>query len=547
MKIPGIFVALAWVWGCTGEVVPGGASEGGGASNVGGSAGNGGAATGPASALPAMRRLTFAQYRNTVREVFGAPLPELVLEREPAVHGFASVGASTVVTSPLGVERYEAAALAIAAQVFGDAPRRAALVGCSPMSATDAICTRDFLTRLGRKLYRRPLTSQEIERAATLATGVAAASGDFWKGAEAAVAALLMSPKFLYRAELGEPSSDGARRFKSYDAAARLAFFLWNSSPDQELLDATERGELGSLTGLRAQAGRLLAWPTARAGFRGFFQEALRIDESGVAEGTVPLQLSLLSAIHEQAWLTFEDALFNRGETFGQLVRTPITFLNDELALHYGLAVPNSTTLTRVTLPAAQPRLGILGLASILIKQSNQPHTSPTGRGKFVREALLCQTIPSPPPGVVTELPSIPEGTRISMRDRLDVHRSQPQCAACHALTDPIGLGLENFDSLGRFRAQEQGLDIEAAGDLDGIPFANAGELGAAVSQHPDLARCFALQLARYLTGVAEPGAALDPVAERYSTQGGSFEQLLMSTIESELFNQASSAMGVEQ
>jgi len=491
---------------------------------------------GAASGLPTLRRLTATQYANALKDVLGEPIPTLVLDSEPAAYGFTSVGASSVVTSTLGVERYETAALAVAAQVFSDPAHRVGLTGCTPVGVEDTACTSSFLGSLGRKLYRRQLTTVESERLLALAQGVGRATGDVWSGLEAALAALLTSPKFLYRAELGEVGSDGVRRYTGADLASRLAFFLWSSGPDAQLLDAAESGALGSTAGLQAEVTRLLLSPNARRGFRTFYQELLRLDANPTTGSS--LAASLAGAIHEQALRTFEDSLFDRGETFAQLVRTPFTFLNDELAQHYGLPPPGSAGLTPSSLPEGQPRLGVLGLAAVLIKQSNQPNTSPTARGKFVREALLCQSIPAPPPGVATELPESEPGAALSMRERLEVHRTDPQCAACHALTDPIGLGLEHFDALGRYRTEEAGRLIDAAGDLDGTAFSNARELSIAVAQHPDLGACFVTQLARYMTGLGNPGPAASELALSYATSPTSFEQLIQGMVVSNLFAQ---------
>jgi hypothetical protein len=491
-----------------------------------------------------LRRLTASQYRNTVEALFGAPLVVPALEPEPAAAGFTSVGASTVATSPVGVERYEAAAASIARQVMASGARRAALVGCAPTGPEDDACARAFLARLGRLMYRRPLAAAELERVARLALDAARDTRDFFRGMEVAVAALLQSPKFLYRPELGAPLSgarDGRRRLSGHELGARLAFFLWNAGPDAELLDAAGRGELDAPEGLRRQAARLYASPRARRGFRTFFQELMRLeDPAGHEPGTLPLPSALVNAIHEQALLTSEDALFARGADFGELVRSPITFLNRDMAAHYGVAGPVGTRLERVSWPPESPRLGLLAQAAILIETSNQPHSSPTARGAFVREALLCQPVPPPPPNANTELAPAPPDTPVTMRQRLDAHRSDPACAGCHALTDPVGLGLESFDSLGRFRDRENGLPIDPSGALDGRPFRDARELAEAVSRHPDLPGCFVRQLVRHATGREEPERSVS--LERLAREAGAgvrrLEELVMALVSSDLFQE---------
>jgi hypothetical protein len=537
---------LALAAGCTGTIsTPSG--SGPGSSNVSGTAGSGagvaggGGTTEPAAqGGPVLRRLTASQYWASVRDVLGEPLPQVALDGEPAVHGFTSVGASTIVTSPLGVERYDAAARAIAAQIMSDATRRSALVGCVPQGPGDAVCTRSFLSGVGRKLYRRTLTAVELDRVVSLATAAASGAADFWRGTEAGLAALLSSPKFLYRAELGVAGSDGLPRYTSVELAARLSYFIWSSGPDSELLDAGERGELESPEYRRAQALRLLATDKARTALRHFFAELIRIDDpAGASAAGSTLPASLRSAMYEQALRTFDESMLQRHETYGQLVRSPTTYLNDELAEHYGLPQPGSAELVPVELAASTGRLGLLGLGALLMKQANPPNTSPTGRGKFVREALLCEVVPPPPPGVETELPEVPEGVQVSMKERLSQHRTDPNCAGCHSLMDPIGLGLENLDAFGRYRSEDRGLPIDASGELDGVAFRDGYELSTAVSNHPSLAACFTKQVGRFLTGQAEPHVSLEPIAAEYAASGGSLPQLFVRFVESDLFSHA--------
>jgi hypothetical protein len=484
-----------------------------------------------------MRRLTLSQYRNTIEDLFGAVTMPAV-EGEPATSGFTSVGASVVSTSPVGVERYDAAARSIAGQIFGDAAKRAALAGCMPSGAEDAACARTLLTGIGRLLYRRALTGAEADRIVKLGVDGAREANDFWKGMEVAMTALLQSPKFLYRAELGVPvKGTDRRRFSGHELASRLAFFVWNSSPDAELLEAAARGELDTAAGVKQQATRLLASPKARRGFRTFFQELMRLEDLAVAqnrENTLPISATLVSAIREQTLLTFEDALFTRGVDFAEVVRGAETFLNKELAAHYGVPGPTGTKLERVTLATSAPRLGLLGHASFLIKMSNQPDSSPTARGKFIREAFFCQEVPPPPPGVSTELPESPMDRPITMRERLEKHRADPACAGCHAMIDPIGLGLENFDSLGKFRDKEHGLVINPAGELDGKAFKNARELAQVVSQHGALTGCFVRQLVRHATGREEPHGS--PTIEQLSKGGRKFGDLVVELVTKDLF-----------
>lgn len=537
----GCLTAAVLFAACSGAVSdrtdPGGEGEGKNGGVGGGTPG----ASAQAPATAAMRRLTVSQYRNIIADVFGNDVVVPALEMEPAAEGYTSVGASTIGTSRVGVERYQAAATTVAAQIFKNEAQRMRLVGCAPSGDNDLACMKSYLERLGRTLYRRPLTSPELSRLVDLGEALVKDNEDFWKGMEWATVALLQSPKFLYRSEFGEAASNGLRRFKGVELASRLSFFLANTAPDEALLDAGQKGTLDKAEGLREHAQRLLASPRARRGFRTFFQELMRLDDPVVAQDvakTVALPESLFMATREQTLRTLEDGFFEQGADIAEALRSPVTFVNRSLAEHYGIQAPAGEGFARVTLPAAGPRTGILGHASLLIKMSNQPHSAPTARGKFVREALLCQQVPPPPDGVNTELEEVDLSKPMTMRERLDGHRSNPACASCHAMTDPIGLALENFDSLGKYRQKENGLPIDPSGELDGEAFADARGLAEAVSRHPELHRCFVRQLYRHATGQVEPeeAQALDTLAAKYSRNRGTFNDLVTELVTSDVF-----------
>lgn len=542
MTTMGSVMAGLLLGACSGAVSSGSDKDGDGKTDQenpkGGDVG-GALAQDPATAM--MRRITVSQYRNTIADVFGKDVTLPALELEPAAEGYTSVGASTVGTSRVGVERYQAAATSIAGQVFKNEAQRTRLVGCTPSSDNDTACMKSFLERLGRRLYRRPLSSQELSRLVTLGETLVKDNEDFWKGMEWATVALLQSPKFLYRSEFGEGSANGLRRFKGVELASRLSFFLANTSPDDELIEAGEAGKLDTTEGLRKHAQLLLESERSRRGFRTFFQELMRLDDPVVAQDlakTVDLPASLFMATREQTLRTLEHAFFEEGADISEVLRSPVTFVNRSLAEHYGIDAPEGDNFSRVTMPTSGSRTGILGHASFLIKMSNQPNSAPTARGKFVREALLCQQVPPPPDGVNTELEEVDLSKPMTMRERLEGHRNNPACANCHAMTDPIGLGLENFDSLGKYRDKEKGLPIDPSGDLDGDEFADARGLAEAVSRHPELHRCFVRQLYRHATGQLEPDGAktLDALATKYSQNNGTFAELVTELATSDVF-----------
>lgn len=460
----------------------------------------------PAVAPPApvLKRLTQDQYRNALADLF---LPGLVLpglEPDHEVDGLFALGAGTSAISPYGVEQYEAAAYAVAEQAMDDPDVRSQLVDCAPSTSVDQDCARDGLERLGRMAWRRPLTDDELNRLTDVTTLATQTLGDFDDGFEYGVAAILQSPHFLYRVELGESDGAGGFRYTDWEMATRLSFFLWNTLPDDELLLAAEAGELTTDAGLDAQVQRMLADERARAGMRAFFSQLYELHELDdlSKDPTVFVYMSegLGDSAREETLLLLEHLVFEQDADFRELFTTRTTFLDRELAMLYDVPAPARDGFAETQLPTASGRRGLLGHASILANQAHAVSTSVTNRGVFVRERVLCFDINPPPANVDASIPE-PNVDAPTMRERVAVHLEDPTCAGCHNYTDPIGLGLENFDGIGRWRTSENGATIDPAGDLDGDAFDDAWGLGQAVADHPDLGPCLTEMLVQYADG----------------------------------------------
>jgi hypothetical protein len=460
---------------------------------------------------PTLRRLTEAQYGNAIRDLLGDEI--LVSDRlEPDVptEGLVELGASITTISPRGVELYEAAAFDVAAQVMDEPDRREAIVGCTPTGAVDDSCAETFLTEFGRRAWRRPLTTDEV--AVWMGISAAAAEiGDVWDGLEFAVAGILTSPHFLYRVELGEPDPDrpGGHRFTDYEMAERLSFLLWNSIPDDELLAAAEAGELTTRDGLLNQTERLMASPRAREGMRTFFRDYLELYEvSHVSKDPYLFNhwsSTIGVAAEEETLRLFEDWVFETEGDYRDLFTTRRSYVDPELAALYNVRSPTREGFEVIEFTAEANRAGLLGHASLLAMHAHPTLSSPTLRGKFIRETLLCQPLPPPPAGLNTAIPEADQELP-TMRDRLMFHMQEESCASCHALTDPIGFGLENYDGIGRYRASENGATIDASGDFGNgeDTFTDALELGARISRHDSLGPCFTSNVFRYATGHRE-------------------------------------------
>lgn len=525
-----------------------------GAAGAAGTAGPAASATGsPAEARfarPGLRKLTTKQLGNSVRDLLGVEPPSLDLEPDTGMRGFLSIGASHAVISARGVEQFEEAARAAATAVFGREDRRAALVGCTPTAAAGDACARQFVTRFGRRAWRRPLSDGEASRYLGLAAKVAGDLGSGWAGLEYATSALLQSPNFLYRWELGErdPANPGRRRHTGYEMATRLAFFLWNSTPDDALLDEAATGSLLSEEGVRRAADRLLAAPRAQAGLGAFFSEmfelhlleGVRKDAARFPEMTV----ALAAAMRDEALRSASEIVFAKKSHYFDLLTTNDTFVNTALARLYGLPAPAQSGFVRATLPENGPRAGFLGQAAFLALNAKESSTSPTMRGKFVRQTFLCQEVPSPPADADTTLPDPPAGATVTLRERLESHRANPTCAGCHGLMDPIGLAFESFDAIGKYRQTDRGLPIDPSGELDGTRFRDARELGKVLRNHSRASACLVSQLYQFATGHTEEGSEgrlVEDLTRRFAESGFRLHQVLPELVASAGFRYAAS------
>lgn len=454
----------------------------------------------------ALRRLTVQQYVNSVRELLGDVELTVELEADTAISGFVSIGAARTTISPTAMEKYELAAYELATQALVP-ERREAFVGCTPDDVLDTACTQAFVTRLGRRAFRRPLSSDEVARYVGVAEQAAEALGDFHQGLEFAVAGLLLSPNFLFRVELGSPDpvNQALARYDGYELAGRLSYLLLNTTPSDALLDAAEGGELDAPSGLATRLDALLDDPRVREAMRSFHSERLGLDDFALdkdAELFPEAGDALAEAMREDVLRTLDDLAFEREGDFREAFSTRVSYVDAALAELYGVPAPASG-FARVELPAGGLRLGLLGKAALLARGAHVKATSPTLRGKLVRERVLCQSIPAPPNNVVTVLPE-PDPNAPTMRARLERHRTDMACSGCHSLMDPIGLSFENFDALGKYRRDDDGHALDVTGDIDGEAFDGPAELAALLSRHEDATECVVRQLYRYAVAHVE-------------------------------------------
>lgn len=503
-------------------------------------------------APPMLHRLTRAEYEQTLRDLLpaGVTVPA-DLPNDTLLHGFSTVGASELTIPPLEVEQYEAAANAVAAQVLADPARRGEVFGCDVAAEGDP-CVRAFVVRFGQRAWRRPLEPSEVDSIAALARDLGTMLRDPWRGAGFALSALLQSPHFLFRVEIGEPDpADRDRlRYTSWEMASRLSYFLWGSAPDEELLRAAAAGELVSEAGLTAQVDRMTADPRAHAAMTRFWAEFMQLDRLATVSKDPTLfptfTDTLRASMRAEIEALFTDA-YDRDVDVREVFATDTSSVDPELATHYGLdpstlPAPGPDGRSRVTLPASARRGGVMGRAGVLTMWSHATLSSPTFRGKFIRVNLLCQDIAPPPPGISTELPE-GSGEPETLRQKLERHRTDPVCAACHDQMDPLGFTLEHFDPVGRWRDLDEGLPIDASAVIDGVAVDGAEELGDFLASSDRVGACFARRFFRWSTAHLETRGELPEILriqEAFAASGYRVRELIRIVVLSPAFRYAS-------
>ena len=454
-----------------------------------------------------LRLISQEQYFQSIASIFGSDvLPNVGFAPFQRTEGLIATGAAYDAVNETQVELYQRAASHIADMVVAP-ERREFLIPCKPASekAADRACATKFLGYVGQRLFRRPLPPEKLEKIVGEAGTFADRLGDFYAGLSMVLEGLLASPKTLYIEEITEPdpASPGQRRLDAYSLASRLSFFLWDQAPDDALLDAASRGELYNPKGRAKAVDAMLASTNVEAGVRAFFNDMLGFDsfETLAKDPNVYPSFTGLVAqdAREQSLRLLVDQLVRRNGDYRDIFTTHVAFVSKPLApLYQQRAVKN---WTRYELPANDPRGGFLTQISFLALHSHPGRSSATLRGKALRELLLCQTVPPPPPNVDFSAVENPDPTLKTARDRLTRHRTNPVCAGCHKITDPIGLALENFDGSGQYRESEKGAVIDVSGDLDGKPFKDATGLGQALHDHPGVPACLVKRAYTYAVG----------------------------------------------
>jgi hypothetical protein len=551
---------------CTGAIDP---SSGGGPGKTPGSPSTGGPAVppptsgplpplgdgpfGPDRSLPAcknidpgpspIRRLTRSEYDNTVRDLLG--------DTRRLGHGFPgeeitlgfSNNAETRSVSDALVESYMAAAEQLAKDAVA---KLSTLLPCDPAKSGEATCVDTFLDTFGKRAFRRPLTAPEKEN--LHAAFNSRRSTGFADGISAVIELMLMSPQFLYRYEQGVPvPGTNYARLTQFETASRLSFLLWGTMPDQELMAAAEANKLSTRQEIAAQATRMLNDPqhagpmvTDFAGQWLGLEELANLQKEAGAFATWKPELR--APLREETDRFVQHVLWKGDAKLTTLLTAPYTFVNGPLAAFYGIPNVTGDAFQQVMLDPSQ-RGGLLTQAGLLAVLGNNDVglTSLVYRGRFVREQLLCQPIPDPPPNAQDENPPFTATT--TAREWSVARRAKATCGACHEQLDPIGLGLENFDAVGLYRTTDKGKPVDAAGELTGTdvdgPFSGAPALAKKLAGSQTVQACVVTQWFRYGYGrdtTPRDACSVATLERVFASSGGSVRDLLVALTQTDSF-----------
>jgi hypothetical protein len=456
-----------------------------------------------------LRRLTNAEYLNTVSDQLGDvsslnlnfPV-ETTTEDNPFLN---NAGAQE--TPPELASEYVTAAEAISADTVAN--RLSRVLTCDPTIAGEQQCAQTFITSFGTKAFRRPVDADQSTALMSIWQVGRTTGGNFNSGVQAVITAVLQMPEFLYRFEMS-PAIAGKTLIPldGWDAATRLSYLLWNSGPDDALLAAAQAGKLQTAADISAQVTRMLGQPRAQEMVMRFHDQWLQVSGINTLEKDMKafpkFTPAVATAMQQEIRSLVNDVVFQGDGKVAGLFTAPYTFLNDVLGQFYGLngLTPTFTRVDQATL-GMRPAAGILTSGGLMASYASGDYTSPTKRGKFVREALLCQTLPPPPPNA-NPIPPVAQPNQTRRQAMLN-HATDPTCAACHQIMDQIGYGFEGFDASGALQTTDNGQPIDTSGMIVGTDVAGTFngpvDLGAKLAKSDSVLTCAATQWFRFSFG----------------------------------------------
>jgi Protein of unknown function (DUF1592)/Protein of unknown function (DUF1588)/Protein of unknown function (DUF1587)/Protein of unknown function (DUF1595) len=547
------FACCAALSGCSSPDSPAtGAGSGAGATagtsaGVGSGSGSGSGGTtqggGPATGQPdvinkAIHRLSNLEYDNTIRDLTGTPLRFGSAFVSEEAEGFDNI-ATALSMSPRQVEDFFAAAREVSADVFANAALRGRIVTCTPDAST--ACAEKVMAEFGAKAFRRPLTSEEGARLLKKYQEALALGVDAMGALQHVVHILLASPQFLYRIELDpDLASPAPHKLDGYELASRLSYALWSSMPDDELFGQAASGALVSSSALELEVDRMLADGRSEMLVKNFGARwfgSKRLDDHVASATQFPDYTPALAASMQRELELFFAEFLYEDRPYSELLTADFNFVDGPLAALYGMAAP-AQGMERVVNTTDQ-RVGLLGLAGFLTHTSRETRSSPIIRGNWVLDAILCTPLVLPPGLMVAPLEEPAEGAPpTTVRQQIEAHRAAPTCAGCHNMIDPIGLALETYDAIGRYRTTyENGLPIDATGTLpDGQKVDGLPSLVAALSTSPKFLPCAATKLGTYALGAATSPVNEEQVVAHWLTGAPTLRSLIKATVTHDSF-----------
>ncbi len=493
-----------------------------------------------------LRRLTRFEYNNTLRDLANiTDNPANPFPSEESGNGFGNDAASQSVPDILA-EKYISAAASIASTLT-DPVNVGKLASCAsgPLVGDEVPCVQSVIDSFVARAYRRAVQPAEAQGLIQLFQKVRVHE-TFTSSLTAVLEAVLQGPEFLYKPEFGEPVAGrtDVLRPTGDEMAVRLSYLFLGSMPDDALRQAAVRGELQTPAGVQAQAQRLLADPRARQVTAFFFDNLLPIAALSALERDKTLfpawnaHIGSLMRQETQAFLDHE--IFEGPGTWPGMFTAKYTYLNDELATYYGIAGVSGSSFQQVALDGVK-RGGLLTQGGMVAGPIHSNPTNPVTRGALVVKKLLCQSIPLPTGAVLAQV-KVPEpNSAPTARQRFSAHSSQPVCTGCHSNLDPVGFALENFDAVGQWRDQENGVTIDASGNSPLLgAFSGPVELGQRVAESPEAEQCFARRWTEFGYGRVSgerDACALQSTWEKFKGAGYNVKNLLLQLTETDTFN----------
>ncbi|MEO0593141.1 MAG: DUF1592 domain-containing protein [Myxococcota bacterium] len=491
-----------------------------------------------------VRRLSNREYLNALHDLFpGVSVPDVELPVPASPKGFDN-DATTLAVGPSDFDAQLTIMESFAPEAADYALSR---VDCAGQSV--GVCGQRFVEYWSLRIFRRPFPLEKLAEFVDLFVE----AGSTEVGGALALQSMLMAPEFIYRLERSaDDPSQGVVQADGYTMAERLAFLIWEGPPDDELLLAAEQGRLDSAEELQLQAERMLEDAKARRPIETFFFQWLQLDHIDDANKNPEdgLTGALRDAMKEQTLRTLDHLVFERGASFGELLSSNETFVNRELAQLYGLEPVEGWSAVELD---SSERRGVLTHASFLAAHGHPNYPSPVLRGAYVMDVILCQPTGEPPPDAQDASPDIGSQTAevVTNRDRYEVSTSEQgaTCFACHQFINPLGYAFEQFDTMGRYRTDDNGAAIDATGAYRGLVFDGAADLIGQLVESPDVQRCATSKYLTYALGGQEVSGSeclASRVEQSMAESGGTVRDFFTALVSQPEFSQVRLESSVE-